>query len=332
MLRPNFTVITFSLLLASFGFWLYSISTSEFVFSTDIFSYFTLLPWTYMVSLLLLITALGTFLLNRQNVKRQVLFDCLIIFIFVLVLFGTPCFVEQTPRMFDAYGHTSSALIVQSTGNAGLSLTAQNIPASAYEVNYPGFFTLIASLLTATGLPWIVLEQYYPIFLMALISFLIYIIARKFSPGFSVLAPVLYLGFAWFEEFHLSPESFSLVLYLVVWLIFIHFLERKNVIQDRAFLIPLLLIFFSITISHAGAPIFILINVAFFLAFGLLSTRFRNLFSKKSMFILFLVMLLLFIAWNLNDAESSFSGLSELVFKFSGIAFSKCYYRLEPVN
>jgi hypothetical protein len=311
MKKSYFDLTNLSLLFASLAFWILSILTAQYSFSSSVFSYFFLLPMSYWVSISLLIVTISFRLLKVKN-PNQGLFDCLTLFVLVLVLFGTPSFIEQTPRMLDVYGHISQALAVQSTGKAGPSLLAQNVPASSYEVNYPGFFILVTSILSLTGLSWISVAQYYPIFLMVLISFLIYVIARKFSQRFSILAPAVFLSFAWFEEFHLSPDSFALVLYLIAWLIFIQILDRKKGMPPRASLVSFLLIIFSLIVSHAGGPIFVLLNLAAFLIIGYFS-YFRIQFSRKNWLILFLFIFVLYLAWSLDGAFTSFSTLLQSV-------------------
>jgi hypothetical protein len=321
MYKPSTETLFTTLLLVSLFVWALTVFTTVYTFSTDVFSYFYTLPWSYWVSLGFLITSLSLRLTHPESSKKWVILDLLLILVFVLVLFGTPCIIEKNARMLDVYGHTGAALMVQSSGHAGSALLSNvDISPFAYSVVYPGFFIFLSAFWSTTGLLWNTTIQFYPIFLMLTISFLIYLITRKFNNRFAVLAPIVFLSFDWFQAFHGSPESFGLILYLVFWLIFSKFLLSKNFYNKRLLLV--ILIYSSICISHPGTPIFILCNIIFLIGITILLLK-TKFFSLNKQFIgIFLMCFSLYIVFNLNSANISFiemlrSASSSLVSLFS---------------
>lgn len=307
MYKPKTSFVFAALLIISVCFWALSVTTTRYDFSTSVFSYFQSLPWSYWVSLSILIFLLALRLGENKNTIKWRFLDLLLVFAFVLVLFGTPSFIENMPRMFDVYGHAGTALIVQSSGNAASSLLNDpNVNPLSYSVTYPGFFVFLTTFWSVTGLSWITTAQYYPIFLMMLLSFFIYLIARKFSSQFAVLAPILFLSFSWFQEFHESPQSFALILYLLVWLILSELLLSNTFRNRRYHLIPLIIVLVCIIISHQGTPIFIILNLFAFLILFLCQKKIRiSIINRQIIKVLIIICFSIFIIWGLYSATLS---------------------------
>jgi hypothetical protein len=291
-----------------------------------------MLPWNYWISLSLLLFTFGVRLLCIKDAPETLKVDVALILMFVLLLFGTPCFVEENARMLDVYGHLSNGLLVKSTGNAGPTLLNYGVSEDSYPVNYPGFFIFSAILLSLSGIPWSIILRLYPIFLMSVISLFIYIIAKKFSKRFCITAPVMFLSMAWFQSFHFSPESVGLILYVTLWFILTNFFVGVEE-SAKAHCGLSILIAASLVISHPASSIFFIINMS------LLSTlvyiqKFVTVSNKLKKIIVnvFATTVILYFAWLTFSAQFSFTSLvNELLKSFENV-LSGTSPSLKPEN
>ena len=253
---------------------------------------------------------------------RNLKIDLLFISIFCLFLFGTPSLIEEMPRFTDAYGHIGSAIAIQNTGNAGKLLSG--ISSSSYPIDYPGAFILFATILEVTNVNWLTLINFYPLFLMFFLSFVIYVIAKKIWGNFGLIAPMLFLSGAWFQSFHLSPESYAWMLYLVLLLLTV---KIFNVSGGSSFKLVLLAVItaISIIISHQGTPVYLILNFSFlsilFYLFFL-----RNKDNKKAnfnsvLFKLLVIVFLIFFIWLIFNSILKLDSMIDSLIKIISAIF-----------
>jgi hypothetical protein len=123
----------------------------------------------------------------------------------------------------------------------------------------------------------------------------------------SFIAPIIFVSYSWFLEYHLSPQSLSFVLYIVLVLLLLKiFINISTNQKNTKFFLVFLVLLASTIISHPGTPIFLGLNIIF----GLLALRYitPNTKSKtevKRIFLIFVVLFSIFILWNIFISEKS---------------------------
>ncbi|MDH5771152.1 MAG: hypothetical protein OEZ25_07695 [Candidatus Bathyarchaeota archaeon] len=311
MKKNSFNKSLYCYLLMAIAFALWFLSVNEvkiYRFTPDVFHYMRVLPLSYWIGLLFVLGVFSVRIIYGNNLKSTTSFDLVLILIVVLFLFGTPSFIEDTPRFLDTYGHAGSTFLVKLSGKTGPSLVEIGVPAYSYPLNYPGFFTLLATLLTVTELPWMAVLKYYPLALMAIISLFIYAIARTFNSRFSLIAPVFFLSMAWFQAFHVSPESFGLILYLAIWLCMTKlFVASKKIAVRLPLSLVIVLTVASIVTSHMVTLIFLIINLGLLSALIYKQKLVKSYMLPRNIPEILMIASLLFFAWLSYVAQFSFT-------------------------
>jgi len=287
----NLTYITLIALVLSFIFWLLTIATNSISrFPASAFYYIQQLPAYYWAGMILIIFAIITTLIAKSRLKLKIpcLIELLIIFELALFLFGTAPAIYENPRFHDTYAIINFINILNTDGV--VTITGE----LGYLHSMPGaiiFFSAMSQLADITSME---IAHYYTILLMLILSMAIYCIARKVNKTYAFIAPVGLLSYAWGQEYHMAPQSFSLILYVIFWLIFIvQVVNRKNVYLYNCLL---LLLSLSMIISHPLTPLFLLLNIASIM----LLDRFlpKNKFLTKGDLILLLYLpAIVYVIW-----------------------------------
>ncbi|OPY27805.1 MAG: hypothetical protein A4E28_01825 [Methanocella sp. PtaU1.Bin125] len=254
------TRVFFILVNVSFVLWLLSLANTHiYRFEPSAFYYIGQLDVFYWAGMVTIIGVVVAMLLTRARgaYNNSLALDIACIAMFVLYLFGTPLFIYDLPRFGDVYYVLEMTETMISGAGFGLTGAGGDL---GYLNSFPGAIIYFSFVKIVSGISGYQLANYYVLFLMMLLSLLVYAIARRISGYFMLIAPICFLSLAWAQEYHLSPQSLALILYLCLWLILIiRLLGNKRSLATYFLLVMLSL---SIVVSHPGTPIFILLNVA----------------------------------------------------------------------
>lgn len=148
--------------------------------------------------------------------------------------------------------------------NTGGLVTSESY-SSIYWINeYPGasiFWGLCSQIL---GISLISFANYYPLYLIFILSILIYTISKKIAGNYALFAPVAYIAITFVQEYHLAPQAQALMLttllLVLLIIVFIKPLTKSNAISITFLII---VIWLAIVITHPATPINILISIIF---------------------------------------------------------------------
>lgn len=207
----------------------------------------------------------------------------------ILYLFGTPSFIYDNVRFTDVYAVVNWIDQISTTHHTKLS------GEYTYLGSYPGAIFFFSFSHIISGVPALIFAKYYPIYLMFLLSILIYCIAKRISYNYAFLAPLSLLSIAWMQEYHLAPQSVGLILYTTLFLV----LFKQSGDQKKQTNISLKIIgitaLIAIIISHPGTPIFIILNLSF-LYIVFISTKYLSKLDLK-LDILSTFLILIVVIW-----------------------------------
>lgn len=184
---------------------------------------------------------------------------------------------------------------------------------------HPGAFIFFSFFKIVTTSDDMTIMKFYPIFLMAILSLGVYVLARNIiRSNICFIAPITFIAFSWFLEYHLSPQSLSFYLYIVMVLIllkvFMKILANQKIIK---FLLVFFILLASTIISHPGTPIFLGLNIIFgiFVLQFLIPNEKRTAITK-SIIMIFLSLFIVFIIWNTVGENTLFESIKLAVERF----------------
>jgi hypothetical protein len=261
--------------------WLLTIVTTHIVeFPPDTLSYAKQLPIFYWVGMVLNCVAF-ILLLGKSSTlstKKSGLRDLFFIIILILYIFGTPLFIYTNPRIIDVYGYSSYAIdSVITTGYASAPIWQWQ---HEYLNNFPGSTIFFSMIIRVLGITTISFAKYYPLYLMFIISFLIYAISKKVAGNYALFAPVAYCSLTFVTEYNLAPQSHALMLTTVFLLILIPLLQFKK--QDRDIQtkkLVLIVLWIIIVTAHPSTPI---INLFCFFVVYIICIGFEQISSSRN--------------------------------------------------
>jgi len=218
-------------------------------------------------------------LLFGKSTEKRGLLHFIFIINLILYIFGTPSFIYPYPRILDVTGVSKG---VNSLINTGSLITSGEYSYAYYLNEFPGsaiFFSMICQTLDISVISF---ANYYPIYLMFIISLLVYTITEKITKRYAFLASAAYLSLTHVQEYNLSPQAHALTLTAVLLLLIIRFFAARHVDNTTIIFNNLLIIILwsSIIISHPATPIYNLISLIF-IYFTYLSFKFVNFLSLK---------------------------------------------------
>jgi hypothetical protein len=268
------------LLINAFTLWLLTIATTHiYKIPPDPFYYAKQLPIFYWIGMMLICITLILSLYGQPlpKPKKHEFTEIIFIIILILYLFGTPSFIYTNPRFMDVYGVSYIVDRVIEAGGAHIRYAGL-----MYQTEFQGSILLFSMFSECTGINILVVSKYYPIYLMFIISILIYGISRKISSKYCLFAPIAYLSLAWVQEYHLAPQSHVLILSILLLFLLVILLTGKDTHNDLNNKLLIIIVWFAICISHAVTPILNLISL-FFLFFSYIFLKYSSLFTKKNL-------------------------------------------------
>jgi hypothetical protein len=285
----------------SFAIWLIVITQVRiYNYAADSLWYMKDLPLSFWAGLALTLV-LAFWYLGRVKAKA-IGFDLCFVFLLTLYLFGTMCFVTKNPYFLDIYSHASEVKFVEKTGSISSVVVSPHLDTPGVYI----FFAMLSSI-TGTGFFESYVVRYYPIFLVATLSVFVYIIARRFSLSKKALsAPITFLSFASFLEFHISRQSFSLILFSIL-LLSIFALSKSRRIQ---WAIIFVVASISSVISHPAMPIVFSTGLASLLIFYNLpwsrSVGTSGMYKPKTLGMLLVFGIVIYLCWSVFFPQSFF--------------------------
>jgi len=255
-------ILTASLATQAVSLWFVTASTFRVTFFTaNSFYYYSHLPFTYWWGLAAALMLFFTRPIFRG--RWRIALDISALFLLAFYLIGLPSFAYQDPRFLDTYYHTGNSLNL-------LNYQGWLNSPSWYGHQFPGIFLFIGQLVSIAGIDPFQLMRFYPLGLSLVIVFMVYAIIRMFSSQYASIASATFLGGMWFQ-FHISPQSLELVLYLGVIFLILKIIEdaprRKLWTAMGLASIP---IFVG---SHPETPLAVSLGLAGFLVLSLLKSK-----------------------------------------------------------
>lgn len=297
------------LVIVSFLLFLVTISTVRITsYPPDAFYYARSLPLSYWAGIAILFTAMLLYLFRKPRgvIKNSAVTEIGIFTVLMLYLFGVTSFIYPSPRFHDVYVVQEMIDTLIRNHFTGLNLGfSESFLEYLYLYSYPGSIIFFSFLDLVTSLSSMTITGYYPIYLMLLLSFFTYIVARRLFPAKALLAPVCMLSLSWTGEYHISPQSFALILY-IGFFFFLLLLWNKV----REIRLASILMVAAIVISHAITSIALLFNLFFIFLAGTV-LRFK---ACKYNFGIFSIFMMMIIFWLLTSGHRLVFLLS-LIFK-----------------
>jgi hypothetical protein len=255
-------ILTIALATQAISLWFVTASTFRITsFTANSFFYYSNLPFTYWWGL----AATLALIFTRSVFQRrgQIALDISALFLLSFYLIGLPSFVYQDPRFLDAYYHTGNSLNL-------LNYQAWLNSPSWYGHQFPGVFLFVGQLVSIAGIDPFQLMKFYPLGLSLVIVFMVYVITKMFSSQFASIASATFLGGMWFQ-FHLSPQSLELILYL--GLIFLVLKIIEDAPRRKLWTLMGLASIPMFVGSHPETPLAVTLGVAGFLVLSLLKSK-----------------------------------------------------------
>lgn len=298
-------------LMLAFDLWLASINLSRIEkFPPDAFYYAKQLSplfWIGMIVLTSIMILLVTKDISKLKYKKMV--HIILILIFTLYLFGTTCFLYNEPRFSDERGVARYAgQIIDS----GFTISGKEY----YLDEYPGAIIFLSICCMTSAIHPIDLAKYFSISLMFTLSILAYVLASKFSKKYSILAPLALLSFSNLQEYHMSPQALSLILYVTFWVVMIDILitDIDNQNSSKKMFV-LIICFITLTVSHLGTPLVITIDILTYFVLShillfLCPGRFK---LRTNIFQLIIIFLIIYFSWMIYISNGQFASLINIV-------------------
>ena len=195
-----------ALLAGSLVLWVVSLGSIHVGLVGDV-GLISVLPASFFAALLLLTLSFGVALAGRE--LRWLLM--LQLAVLVLVLFGTPSFVEYGPRTQSAWRLAGVVDYISLHHSVNLAIDA--------FFNWPGFFILESFLTRAAGLSTpLAFARWAPLFFNLLYALPLALIFRRLSMSTRQVWLGLWLFFAanWVGQDYLAPQAFGYFVYLMI--------------------------------------------------------------------------------------------------------------------
>ncbi len=297
------------------------------LFEANSFYYIENLSIFYWIGLILLLFVFLIQITIKKEFSSRIFLDLISIFILVIYLFGTPCFVYDNTRFMDVYGVVNEINTLLSTH------TLQLTGALDYLNRNPGTYLFIAALSLLSNVSTMSIAKYFPIYLMLVLSLAVYAPSVNISKKYALVAPFALLSLSWVQEYHLAPQAYTLILYGIFILVISHMANNDKNLSEMS--IILVLIGLSTVISHPLTPIFIII--------GLTGLVFCMYFKKwvqfninsnmlNTLILILLIITLLWVGWTTFISLSILNWLTLAIKNFLGFNIESNQYVLYNYN
>lgn len=269
------------------------------------------LPVYYWVGLMFILVSLFLLVWSSTEVSHHEKLFLLEVFLLALYLYAIPTFVEENIYFYDTWVHSGRSLSV---------LTYQNYIKSPdyYASQFPGAFILQSVGILITGMDPLVIMKYNPILFSAFTVLASYILFRKIltSRKMAYLTTIfLVIGSVWVFPQHFCPNSFALILYLILFYSVFSRPTPKNVVLTIFLII-------AIVSSHPITSIIVGLSLVLMFTGVALTRRFSVLKyyiskARPSVSGTFLFLLVFSAAWFLFNANDVLIDQTKTVVRLS---------------
>jgi len=328
--------ISYIFLFVCLTFWFLLISSMHiYSYPPDVLFYEKQLPIFYWIGISLAITL---FLLVFFLKLESKIIIGMLIFIIILYLFGLPSFVYTNTRYLDVYA--TSGIIDKVIQTGDLSSPDPRDISTMYRTQYLAsiaFYSMASEIINQNIL---VLAKYYPIYLILMISIMLYCCSRALIGKYAFIAPIAYLSCAWVQEYHLSPQAHAIILTGCFWFLTIMAINHFKKLTELKFL--LIVVWLAIVTTHALTPILTLFCISImFITFAVSEVALKYIkiskiennsitkiidilktatYNQQSASTYVLVLVIIYIFYMLYSADYLFNRLVEMVYQIADMA------------
>jgi hypothetical protein len=235
------------------------------------------LPVSFFAALLLLTVSFALALASRKFLPLL----SLQLGVQVLILFGTPSFVEYGPRTQSAWRLAGIADYITQHHSVDRGIDA--------FFNWPGFFILVSFVTQAAGMSSpLALARWAPLFFNLVYAIPLLVIFRALALSRRQVWIGLWLFFAcnWIGQDYLAPQAFTYFVYLTIIAIIVAVFPGRSTDSDslretrspsaraRAATVGFLLLLYALIVpSHQLSPWLVILSVAALVLVGRLPSR-----------------------------------------------------------
>ncbi|NQT71766.1 MAG: hypothetical protein HQ553_03225 [Chloroflexi bacterium] len=263
--------LTIGILLSlSLSLWFLTIADTKITtFDPDSLHYAKHLPVYYWIGMgLNCIVILLSLTIHQVFHKGIWIIHSFAILILVLYIIGTPSFIYDNPSPNDVYVYSSLVDTIGTTGHAEGDFH--------YLEEFPGSTIFTSMIVQVFGVTTLAVEKYAAIFIVLILSLIIYALAKGVLRQYAVFAPITSIALAFVYGYHLVPQNIALLLTATLLMILVSSFLRKRKeevsieMKRRALII---LLWMAIIVSHPSTPILNLFAFVFMFAILLLISR-----------------------------------------------------------
>jgi hypothetical protein len=258
------------------------------------FWYMQNLPISYWFGLSLTVLTLVWYLTwaNTNNSKIDVSY----VILFALYLFGTLDFATSNSYFMDIYARVGQIDAIAKLGTI-------STPVLSGHADTPGPYIFFAMFkLVAGDKVFDTLVRFYNVFVLTVLSVFVYIVARRLPiSGKALMAPIAFLSFACFLEFHIDRQTFGLVMFSILLFSTLELLKSSKVQWSLIFIVASI----SLAFSHPGTPVFFLSGLIFAIFLTYLPWfRSRMTVRRRNLLFLFLSNLIIYLTWYVSFSDA----------------------------
>jgi hypothetical protein len=304
--KANFLVTTLS-------FWLFLFSIIRAKSSGSIFGdlgLFSVLPPEYFISICLLTFSFFLSLRKSERNKKMLAVQTIML---TIILSCTPILLEGSPRFHPSL--KTAGEIDYLVRHAFLN------PTGIRYNNWPSIDILGTSLAVITDIDVTKFLLFSPLFSNLLYLLIVFtLFSKTLDDDLKVwLASWIYVLLNWLNQDYFSPQNGAYIIYLLIILIFYLSINKINDVSIRI-LSPILII--SLVTYHLLTPFVLILNLLSFVLingikqFPSLSSFIQDIKKFPNINLLFLLLIVVFLSWEMYGATSMFSTIIHLLKNF----------------
>ncbi|MFW6195845.1 MAG: hypothetical protein ACOC5D_00790 [Thermoplasmatota archaeon] len=203
------------------------------------------------------------------------------ILILVFYIYTIPTYTHDLVPVFDVYHVIPNPLNILETGHIDYK-----------TITFPLSHVFYASNIEILNMDGLSYARLFPTILVSSIIISLISISKRISKRWSFIAPIAFISFNWFMEYHMARQGYTLILWALFLLSFTLFLNTKN---KRLAALTILSIF-SIFIAHPGMTIFLFFNIISLSVISILFIKNKNFWNYlKPTLICLTAMILVFL-------------------------------------
>jgi len=243
------------------AFWLMTISQLRiFFFPPDALYFFSSLPLSYWIGLsFCVLSILLVATTAKDGVAEFAKLPALLLL--VLYLYGIPVFCYENPRFTDPYQHLAQSVFIMTHGSYSL-------PGIRYASAFPTAFVGFAEMMILLKTPALLFMKFFPLGVVLVLCLLTYSLAKSVGVKHPFLPTVFFAAINPFPIFHVSPQAFAFVPYVLFWMMLLR--DGRGGMSPKSVAIAVILFLVILTsnpttaVFTVGAVVFSVVVVSVF--------------------------------------------------------------------